>query len=61
MRKFAQEVEQRSNGELKFEIFPASSLVKTPAQFGALQKGSIDMTLYRWRTKAARSRRSTSP
>ncbi|KJS78752.1 MAG: C4-dicarboxylate ABC transporter [Pseudomonas sp. BICA1-14] len=46
VRKFAQEVEQRSNGELKFEIFPASSLVKTPAQFGALQKGSIDMTLY---------------
>lgn len=46
VRKFAQEVEQRSSGELKFEIFPASSLVKTPAQFGALQKGSIDMTLY---------------
>lgn len=46
VRKFAQEVEQRSNGELKFEIYPGSSLVKTPAQFGALQKGSIDMTLY---------------
>jgi TRAP-type C4-dicarboxylate transport system substrate-binding protein len=46
VRKFAQEVEQRSSGELKFEIFPGSSLVKTPAQFGALQKGSIDMILY---------------
>ena len=39
VRKFAQEVEQRSEGKLKFEIFPASSLVKTFAQFGALQNG----------------------
>lgn len=46
VRKFAQEVEAQTNGELKFEIFPASSLVKTFAQFGALQNGSVDMTLY---------------
>ena len=46
VRKFAQEVEQRSEGQLRFEIFPASSLVKTFAQFGALQNGSVDMTLY---------------
>ncbi len=45
VRKFAQEVEKRSDGALKFEIFPASSLVKTMAQFGALQNGSVDMTL----------------
>ena len=46
VRKFAQEVEQRTDGQIKFEIFPASSLVKTFAQFGALQNGSVDMTLY---------------
>lgn len=46
VRKFAQEVEKRTNGELKFEIYPGSSLVKTFAQFGALQNGSVDMTLY---------------
>jgi len=46
VRKFAAEVEKRTNGQVKFEIFPASSLVKTFAQFGALQNGSVDMTLY---------------
>jgi TRAP-type C4-dicarboxylate transport system substrate-binding protein len=46
VRKFAQEVEKQTNGQVKFEIFPASSLVKTFAQFGALQNGSVDMTLY---------------
>lgn len=46
VRKFAQEVEQRSDGQLKFEIYPGSSLVKTFAQFSALQNGSVDMTLY---------------
>lgn len=45
-RKFAAEVEKRTNGEVKFEIFPGSSLVKTRAQFAGLQKGSLDMTLY---------------
>lgn len=46
VRKFAADVEKRTNGQLKFEIFPASSLVKTFAQFSAMQTGSIDMTLY---------------
>lgn len=46
VRKFAKGVEAKTNGELKFEIFPGSSLVKTFAQFGALQNGSVDMTLY---------------
>ena len=44
-RKFAAEVEKRSNGALKVEVYPASSLVKTFAQFGALRKGALDMSV----------------
>ena len=44
-RKFAAEVEKRTNGSLKFEVYPASSLVKTFAQFGALRKGALDMSV----------------
>lgn len=44
-RKFAAEVEKRSKGSLKFEIYPASSLVKTMAQIGALRKNALDMAL----------------
>ena len=45
-RKFAQEVEKRTGGSLKFEIYPSSSLMKTVAQFSALRKGALDMSLY---------------
>jgi TRAP-type C4-dicarboxylate transport system substrate-binding protein len=45
-RKFAAEVEKRTNGELKFEIYPGSSLMKTVAQFSALRKGALDFSLY---------------
>jgi TRAP-type C4-dicarboxylate transport system substrate-binding protein len=45
-RKFAAEVEKRTNGALKFEIYPGSSLMKTVAQFSALRKGALDMSLY---------------
>lgn len=45
-RKFAQEVEKRTGGSLKFEIYPGSSLMKTVAQFSALRKGALDMSLY---------------
>ena len=45
-RKFAAEVEKRTNGTLKFEVYPGSSLLKTVAQFSALRKGALDMTLY---------------
>lgn len=44
-RVFAQEVTKRTNGSLKFEIYPGSSLVKTNAQFSALRKGALDMSL----------------
>jgi TRAP-type C4-dicarboxylate transport system substrate-binding protein len=46
VRKFAAEVEKRTNGELKFEIYPGSSLMKTVAQFSALRKGALDLSLY---------------
>jgi TRAP-type C4-dicarboxylate transport system substrate-binding protein len=36
---------KRTNGALKFEIYPGSSLVKTNAQFSALRKGALDMSL----------------
>jgi TRAP-type C4-dicarboxylate transport system substrate-binding protein len=45
-RRFAQEVEKKTNGELKFEIYPGESLVKAIPQFDAVRKGAIDMTLY---------------
>jgi TRAP-type C4-dicarboxylate transport system substrate-binding protein len=45
-RKFAAEVEKRTGGALKFEIYPGSSLMKTVAQFSALRKGALDMSVY---------------
>jgi TRAP-type C4-dicarboxylate transport system substrate-binding protein len=45
VRKFAAEVEKRTSGKLKFAIYPGSSLMKVNAQFAALRKGALDMTL----------------
>jgi len=44
-RKFAVEVEKRTGGALKSTIYPGSSLMKTVAQFSALRKGALDMSL----------------
>lgn len=44
-RKFAAEMEKRSNGALKGVVYPGSSLMKTNAQFSSLRKGALDMTL----------------
>ena len=44
-RMFADEVAKRSKGTLKFEIYPGSSLMKTNAQFSAMRKGALDMSL----------------
>lgn len=44
-RMFAAEVDKRSKGTLKFEIYPGSSLMKTNAQFSAMRKGALDMSL----------------
>jgi TRAP-type transport system periplasmic protein len=45
VRMFASEVEKRTKGGLKFEIYPGSSLMKTNAQFSAMRKGALDMSL----------------
>jgi TRAP-type transport system periplasmic protein len=44
-RKFADEVGKRSKGEIKIEVFPSGSLVKATAQFSALRKGTLDMSV----------------
>jgi TRAP-type C4-dicarboxylate transport system substrate-binding protein len=44
-KKFAAEVEKRTNGQIKIEVYPNGSLVKTFSQFGALRKGTLDMSV----------------
>src|ERR1700709_2954825 len=45
-RVFAAETAKRSGGELAGEIYPNSSLIKTNAQFSAMRKGALDLSLY---------------
>jgi TRAP-type C4-dicarboxylate transport system substrate-binding protein len=45
-RKFAEEIGKRSGGELTGEVYPNSSLIKTNAQFAAMRKGALDLSLY---------------
>jgi len=45
-RMFAAEVAKRSGGDITAEIYPNSSLVKTNAQFSAMRKGALDISLY---------------
>ncbi len=44
-RRFAAEVEKRTSGALKASVYPGSSLMKTNAQFSAMRKGALDMSL----------------
>lgn len=44
-RKFAAEIAKRSGGSLNGTVYPGSSLMKVNAQFSALRKGALDMTL----------------
>ena len=44
-RRFAQELSKRTNGSLTAVVYPGSSLMKTKAQFDALRKGALDMSL----------------
>lgn len=46
VRRFAAAVQAKTNGALTFEIYPGSSLMKTVAQFSALRRGALDMSLY---------------
>src|SRR5258708_35414146 len=45
VRKFAADVEKRTNGALKFDIYPNASLVKVNSQFSALRRGALDLSL----------------
>jgi TRAP-type transport system periplasmic protein len=43
---FAKEVERRSNGQIKINVFPAESLVKAGATHTALKSGAVDLAVY---------------
>src|SRR5579864_4765814 len=45
-RVFAAELAKRTGGEITAEVYPNSSLIKTNAQFSAMRKGALDMSLY---------------
>ena len=45
-RRFALELEKRTGGALKGSVYPGSSLMKTNAQFSAMRKGALDMSLF---------------
>src|SRR5215471_13064692 len=45
-RKFAADLETNTKGELGAQVYPNSSLMKTVAQFSAVRKGVLDMSLY---------------
>jgi TRAP-type C4-dicarboxylate transport system substrate-binding protein len=45
-RVFAAEVAKRSGGEMVADVYPNSSLIKTNAQFSAMRKGALDISLY---------------
>jgi len=45
VRKFAQDVEKRTSGAVKFDIYPNASLVKVNSQFSALRRGALDLSL----------------
>ena len=46
VRRFAAAVQEKTGGSLSFEIYPGSSLMKTVAQFSALRRGALDLSLY---------------
>src|SRR3981081_1239862 len=45
-RMFAADLEKRTNGALAAQVYPNSSLMKTVAQFSAVRKGVLDLSLY---------------
>jgi TRAP-type C4-dicarboxylate transport system substrate-binding protein len=44
-QRFASELQKRTNGALKAVVYPGSSLMKVNAQFAAMRKGALDMSL----------------
>ena len=43
---FARDVKAETHGELEFQVYAGSSLMKTVAQFSALRRGALDVSLY---------------
>jgi TRAP-type C4-dicarboxylate transport system substrate-binding protein len=46
VRIFARDVEAETHGELSFQVYPGASLMKTVAQFSALRRGALDLSIY---------------
>ncbi|SFE87143.1 TRAP transporter substrate-binding protein DctP [Alteribacillus iranensis] len=44
--KFAQQVQEKSDGEIAFSIYPSSSLVGAREQYDAMLNGSLDMSVF---------------
>src|SRR5471030_1258896 len=45
-RRFGAELTKRTGGALEAQVYPNSSLMKTVAQFSAVRKGVLDVSLY---------------
>jgi TRAP-type C4-dicarboxylate transport system substrate-binding protein len=44
--EFGKRVEKETNGELTFKVFPSSALFKAMAQYDAMAKGALDMSVF---------------
>lgn len=44
--EFAKRVEKLTNGELTFKVFPSSALFKANAQYDAMAKGALDLSVF---------------
>lgn len=44
--KFAEEVEKRTNGSVKIDVYPANALLKESQQYDAMLKGSLDLAVW---------------
>ncbi len=44
--EFAKQVEKKTKGELTFKIFPSSALFKAGAQYDAMAKGALDLSVF---------------
>jgi TRAP-type transport system periplasmic protein len=45
-RKFGAGLEKQTNGAIAAQVYPNSSLMKTVAQFSAVRRGVLDLSLY---------------
>ncbi|MBE0618405.1 MAG: TRAP transporter substrate-binding protein DctP [Proteobacteria bacterium] len=44
--EFAKAVEEKTKGELTFKIFPSQALFKSAAQYDAMAKGALDLSVF---------------